>query len=185
MYKFIKIKCGRTGLISSWLLECNDIITLQEHNEKYMHNVIEDGIKDVFDVNKKHLNTHYGKAIKKVSDTNCETLVETSIRLENIILNSKINSIIKFGHILLRENGSYTIHSDEDEIIEELLLKNLIYPNYTLDDIRIMQWQGGVHYYAKIGNLDVYIDGKTKWNTHEMARKKAEEYFYKLNHINL
>jgi len=33
-----------------------------------------------------------------------------------------------------------------------------------------------VHYYAKIGLIDVVIDGEAKWNARWVAQKKAEQY---------
>lgn len=176
MYKFIKKKCGRTGKIDTWSLECTDIKTLHEHHTKIVSNVIEDGIVDVFSDNK-HLSTSYGTAIERFADLHQDSLFNASINLEKKILQGKMKAILNHGHILLRENGSYSVHSAEDEEVESMLSETLIYPHYTIDDIRVKQWQGGNHWYAHIGNLSVTMNGESKWNTQHYAREMAVEYF--------
>lgn len=47
---------------------------------------------------------------------------------------------------------------------------------YTKDDIKIMRWPNGYHWYAKIGQIDVVIDGEQKWNAKWEAQEKAEQY---------
>ena len=47
---------------------------------------------------------------------------------------------------------------------------------YTLDDIRVMRFPDGVHWYAKIGRIDVVIDGEQKWDLKFVAQQKAEQY---------
>ena len=180
MYKFVKKRCNRTGLVDNWLLECNTADVLEEHHTKIFSSIIEDGIKDVFTYEQevRHLKTHYGSAIDALSKIKEDSYFNTFIELEHKIVTSKLNALLKYGHILLRENGSYTIYSDDDEIIETMISNELAYPNYTLDDIRLKQWQGGNHWYAYIGNLHVTMNGKNKWNTQKYARQMAEEYYH-------
>jgi len=47
---------------------------------------------------------------------------------------------------------------------------------YTESDIKILKYANGVHWYAKIRNLDVVIDGEQKWNAKWVAQQKAKEY---------
>lgn len=182
MYKFVKIKCNKTGELHKWMLECNDATMLIEHHEKYMSTEIGKGIKDVFSVatEKTHVNTSYGSAITKYADITGKSLLESAIHIENVILNGKLKTIASHGHVLLRENGSYMVYTSSDEIIGTMLSENMLYPNYTLADIKVDRWFGGVHYYAKIGCLDVCINGNSKWNTPEYAYEMAVEYFNSL-----
>ena len=42
---------------------------------------------------------------------------------------------------------------------------------------RIFQWKGGgTHYYAKIGAIDVVVDGKQKWNTWKQAEQAVQRF---------
>lgn len=45
---------------------------------------------------------------------------------------------------------------------------------YTEKDIRIIVWREGTHYYAKVGNCDVVVEGEQKWETRDMALMKAK-----------
>lgn len=41
---------------------------------------------------------------------------------------------------------------------------------------RFIQWPGGTHYYAKIGDEDIVVDGKQKWDTKEEAEEAAKKF---------
>ena len=47
---------------------------------------------------------------------------------------------------------------------------------YTEDDIRFLKFSDGVHWYAKISNIDVVIDNEQKWNAKWIAKKKALQF---------
>lgn len=52
---------------------------------------------------------------------------------------------------------------------------------YTENDIRVIRFPDGVHWYAKISNIDVVIDGEQKWNAKWVAKKKAEQFLNEMN----
>ena len=62
----------------------------------------------------------------------------------------------------------------ELEIISE-------YEKYNEKDIKILRWAGGLHWYAKIGFMDVVIDGEAKWNSRWEAEEKAKEFLKEMN----
>ena len=39
-----------------------------------------------------------------------------------------------------------------------------------IDKPRFIQWRGKKHWYCKIGNMDVVVDGKQSWNTKDKAK---------------
>ena len=46
-----------------------------------------------------------------------------------------------------------------------------------MKDVRFIVWDSGVHYYAKIGKLDIVDkDGNRKWNTRAEAESAARWY---------
>jgi len=48
---------------------------------------------------------------------------------------------------------------------------------YTKKDIKVVKWPNGIHYYAKIGMVDVVDDyGNMKWLTAKEAEKCANKY---------
>lgn len=44
------------------------------------------------------------------------------------------------------------------------------------DNVRIIQWPDGKHFYAKIGQLDVELDGCSKWDTRVEAEQAAQKF---------
>jgi hypothetical protein len=44
------------------------------------------------------------------------------------------------------------------------------------EEIRIIKWPDGKHFYAKVGNADVVVDGKQKWDSKYAAQKAAERF---------
>lgn len=44
------------------------------------------------------------------------------------------------------------------------------------EEPRFIQWPGGEHWYAKIGDEDIVVDGKQKWDTKAEAEKAAMKY---------
>lgn len=53
--------------------------------------------------------------------------------------------------------------------------------SYSKEDIRIMKFPNGAHWYAKIKDKDVVIDGEQKWNAKWVAQKKAEQFLSEIN----
>jgi len=41
---------------------------------------------------------------------------------------------------------------------------------------RFIQWQGGKHWYVKIGNQDIEVDGQQKWNTKQAAEEAYKKW---------
>jgi len=85
--------------------------------------------------------------------------------LEDLILRGSvivINPINMVSYFTISTNGKYEIIS-EKEI-------------YTEKDIRLMRFPDGHHWYAKISNIDVVVDGNMKWNSRWVAKKNAKEY---------
>jgi len=180
-YKFVRLKCNHYNMEYPWILECKDIETLIEHTEKYMNTEIERGVKDWFKSQKGHLTTNYASAVEKMMIFTGNNFIKESTIMENKIFQGKLKMLLKFGTLYLRENGSYMVHSDSLIIIDKKVMDEMVWPEYTVDDIKISKWDGGSHYYAKIGRMDVTdADGNVKWNTHKEAKRHALVFFENL-----
>lgn len=67
----------------------------------------------------------------------------------------------------------------EYKIVETAESDKLLYPvlkKPTLEDVRLLTWDGGIHWYAKVNNLDVVWEGEQKWLTKDEAMKAAEKF---------
>lgn len=178
MYRFIKIQDKEiTSLIYDYMLFCDDLPMLLEHTEKYTLNHIKEGLQDCFQNKSHHANTIWRGNIETLAKIKETTVIEASVYLENKIYQGKLKAIASHGNILLRENGSYMLYSEgRYNILDDVTLENMIYPEGDYS-IRIIKWNGGSHFYAKVGKFDV-VDGfgNQKWNTRLMAEYHAEKF---------
>lgn len=179
MYKFVKIHNKRFDIEYDWALLCEDYKTLTDHTLMFFHGEIKKGISDLLNQRRtgQHLSTVWGHALQVKAELDQASCLIVSQDLERDVYNSKANMIGENGAILLRENCSYAPITEDCIITETIELKDMIYPNKNIDNIRLLQWDGGVHWYAKIGGMDV-VDkkGNQKWDTKETARQAAIEY---------
>ena len=51
--------------------------------------------------------------------------------------------------------------------------KELVFPNFKRDEIRIKKFPNGEHYYAYIDDMQVRDGDTLKWNTYEEAYNQA------------
>lgn len=106
--------------------------------------------------------------------------IEAASKLEEETLQNRLNMFERGKLIYLRDGLTYTTFINmEPEIEEECYKVEMEYPTptkYTKNDIRLIQWKDGSHWYAKIGREDVVMYGKQKWDTKEEASKMAEKY---------
>ena len=66
-------------------------------------------------------------------------------------------------------------------IPDGVTLEFILTKKYTKHDIRVKRWYDGAHWYAKVGFMDVVIDGEVKWNAKWVAQQKAEQFLEELN----
>lgn len=181
MYKFVKIKDHRTDLVYNWMLLVTSFEYVLAHDVKYMDSVVTEGLWDYFNIdNTTHYNTQWARNIKTIQDLKGGAVHNVSADLQSRVLDGKMKCLKSFGNVLIRENGSYMTLPSDYTILEEINTKELVYPEYSVDDIRIFTWNGGSHYYAKVGQLDVDIHGECKWNTPYYAQEMALEFFNNL-----
>lgn len=84
--------------------------------------------------------------------------------------------VISRGEILIinPQNGlsHFGFKKSEPHKIEIISTGN----SYTKEDIKIYRWPQGSHWYAKVAQLDVVINGEQKWNTKQMAEENAIKF---------
>ena len=100
-----------------------------------------------------------------------------AVKLDQTVTNVCLK-VEKYGTIYLNQNGGWMTMGNHFTIINRV--KQTFFPMWKKEDIKIIKWPGGVHFYAKIGTMDVVVDGKQKWDTHTEAQQHAEECFAQL-----
>lgn len=175
MYKFVKIHNTHYDIKHDFALLCEDYETLADHTMKFFHGEIKKGISDLIHQKEtgQHLSSHWAHALQVKFTVEGGNVLEISQDLEKDILQTKMEMIDRHGAIVLRENCSYAPLVDTDVIIDQIESEDILYPGKDESSIRIFQWDGGKHWYAKIGGMDVSDKGKAKWNTYNAAKQAA------------
>lgn len=118
--------------------------------------------------NMKDYNLMYG-AIMQAEKIN-GTIFE-GFRSLNIEMGVKeLNDIRRDGQTYINPVGGSTF---DIQYTQWCRRNELVFPNYTESDIRIKQFDGGNHYYAYIGDMQLRDGENIKWNTYEQAYNAA------------
>jgi hypothetical protein len=186
MYTFVKIKntYNNLNIVYKYVLEAHSVNDIIEHTKKYLYPQIEDGIQDSITGSRSHPSTMWRSATEQLARINEVSLMDSSIQLENCIIQGKVKNLLKFGKIYLSKNGSYFLPSKTMKIVATKKCETLDYPDnfFTKKDIKISKWPKGIHWYVRIGEADVREkDGTNKWLSYNRAMEVACSYLEVLN----
>lgn len=186
MYKFQKVQLNWKGITTDydWMLVLESIEQLIDYHEKTMAAQIPATWKNLDEVSehRAHINTSLGMMINFSSEAaeGKKSLIKLTSLIGGKIFEAKAKGILNTGKIYINKNGGYFPHSKDITVLEETFIEELIFPQYTLNDIYVKQWDGGTHWYAYVGGNPVEIDGENKWNTEEEAMRKAKTALFRL-----
>jgi len=114
-----------------------------------------------------------------------KNLMEDMKLLDDTFLSSYITIFNDRGTIYICKNTCIRPLRDEDivEVVRVVKSRNVTFPSntYTVEDISVTQWVRGRHWYARIGGIDVEIEGVRRWHTYRVAYDNAKEYLKQLN----
>lgn len=204
-YEFVRFKDKTTNEEShKWWFVAKDELQVRKHFEKYFKPSMQEGfdcvahdaIDSVFKYQgvMKHPTNDVARVLEhlaQVKGYDPRQILAVFDIGNNILFETLTNRIneIKNGKCIYVEDGVREFgYKDSDphfEIVERYFSDKLEYPDFkkpTLDDVRYIQWEGGIHWYAKIDKVDVVDElGNQKWNTKESAEKAAKwfiKYYY-------
>ena len=189
--KFQDIIDNRTGVKYNYMLVIDNIPDLEMYFEKAFQSKIRLAWDNLIETSKgkAHINNTLGRLIyhrlnsDKANGRN-KSILETTCNVLDQVLNGQADCIRKYGKIYVNKMGAYFPHSEDIEVIDEFMSdgKNIIFPSYTKDDIRITKWEGGKHYYAYVGDFWVYsANGDKKFDTEREAMQVASAFLWNLN----
>ncbi len=112
-----------------------------------------------------------------------KTIADDLRIIDDAFLKVPVEIFEQYGSFLAWQNMCTLCTTNGYKYLREIKKDILSFPeeNYTENDIKITQWTGGSHYYAKLGNKDVVVNGDVKWNTHRQAKSAAMKYLKKIN----
>lgn len=76
----------------------------------------------------------------------------------------ELKDIREYGAVYINPVGGSTFSVDYTQFCRR---KELIFPDFRKEDIRVKQFRGGSHWYAYIGDMQVRNGEELKWNTQE------------------
>lgn len=105
--------------------------------------------------------------------------------INDTFINPIIDNFFKYGILLFNKVGGYQMLTDNIRIhkiknVDTFDSSQLLIGIPTMDDVNIEKWPLGKHFYIKINNQTIEIDGKVKWNTFESAHDAAVNYINNL-----
>jgi hypothetical protein len=88
------------------------------------------------------------------------------------IISEKIKRMISCIPVYVNKNGGWMTFYNTNEILQ---LESVYWPDST-EEPRFLQWGCGKHWYAKIGDLDIEWQGKSKWDSLSEAKRCTAEW---------
>ena len=91
----------------------------------------------------------------------------------SMVAMNMLNSLQETGAIYINRVGGYHGYYKDSKENGFVRRKELVFPDFKKDEIRIKKFSNGEHYYAYIDDMQVRDGDTLKWNTYEEAYKQA------------
>lgn len=85
----------------------------------------------------------------------------------------ELRDIREYGCCYINSVGGSTFSLDYTQFYRR---KQLVFPNFRREDIRVERFKGGEHFYAYIGDMQVRDGDVLKWNSYDEAYNRAAEF---------
>ncbi len=192
-YHFVKVKAVHDpNHKGCWYFKPESKSDVEEHWNKYVAGEINDGVREYVDHLKAHAEgrfighytTQWGSLIETITAATERPSIVNIMKQETELYYNRMRDISQGREIYLSEGLTvFMLTEGYTEIVEHYYSDTLAFPTekYTIDDVRFIQWNGGKHWYAKIGKIDIVDNnGNQKWNTKSEAVQAAKEYLTRL-----
>lgn len=177
--KKVNIK-GANGIYYKNMILIDNMDDLQYYHEKIYNGNVKDAAKDICNkITKKtlgHVTNTLADACNQISSATGAGSLWTLSDISSKVIVSQIKLVARGKKIVINSVGGYFDLSEKD------IIEPINNTKYTTKDIKITQYTGGKHFYAKIAGIEVEDEyGDKKWNTYKYAESVAKEYINKLN----
>jgi len=173
MYHFVKFN-------NTWYFKPETLEDVIEHFKKFCGREFEQGFNDFKDntiikedyngekyiYSKNHSSSHWRNAVELTMRIKDQSWLEVACSLEDKTYKDRIKRFIDGKPMFFTDGLPYYPPIDWPEYNEEVWKDELEFPyEYNFENVRFIQWPGGRHWYAKLGNIDI-VDkyGYQKWN---------------------
>lgn len=139
-------------------------------NEGHPHEIlkklsVEERIKKMRNIHFKRLQC----AVMEAENGNC-SILDGFRRLNLEIGIGQMRALEQYGAIYMNRAGGYTFGLQYKQFCRR---KELVFPDFKEADIRVKRFNGGKHYYAYIGDMQIRNGGALKWDSFDEAYKMA------------
>lgn len=192
-YTFCKIRNKGSKEPATWYLLAEDADIVERHWKSYAASYMREGTKQFVNriENDRPITGHYtNKFAIAVSvyftSMKCSPF-DAFVHIENEALRGRNKLLLDGATFYLDKGMTCLVDNPTIEIIETIIKDTLVFPDeerLDMDDVKYIKWSGGIHWYAKVGKLDIVDEcNNQKWNTKEEAHKAAEWFIhnYKYN----
>jgi hypothetical protein len=171
-----------------WLFKPKTEEQIIEHWKKYAASTIKEGSKILANKLVKgysgHFRNDFERAVEVYQTAMGDDLVFSMLKVENEAMSNRLRAFREGRNIYLNHSIQVAmVDSRFVDIVDTVERDVLTFPDEdkpTIDDVKILVWDGGTHYYAKIGKLDIVDEkGNQKWNTKKEAEDAAKWYIEK------
>lgn len=185
MYHFVKFS-------NTWYLKPESVQDIIDHFNVICKREFEQGFNDFKDnvsikkdyngkkylYSKNHSSSVWRNAVELTMDLKGQNWIESACSLEKKTYEDRIKMFNKGRAIYLRDDLTYYCAVEQPKYEDEVYKEKLEYPyEYKFEDVRFIQWPGGKHWYAKIGNIDIVSEyGNQKWNDKYYAMEVAKKW---------
>lgn len=104
--------------------------------------------------------------------------ITATAEMRSNIIETQINMLLKGYTIYINEKGGwhFTDEKKQKDYTEFYRKKDMIFPSFTKDQLRIKQFPMGTHWYAYLGDMQLYNKDQMKWNTYKEAYDYAQQF---------
>lgn len=170
MPKISKVSNAKIGLDYGYLFDIQNYDDLQEWWENVQSSISQKDFSAA-------ISWQEGKAHKNslalLADLWGMDLVSALSRLQQQIGEGLDKTLRGRKRLFINSVGGYFGYSDDLNITNTRNIDVWALPTET---VRIIQWPGGNHFYAKIGSDDVVVAGKQKWDSRAEAETAGRKY---------
>jgi hypothetical protein len=180
-YKFVHIKSKYSDK-GGWWLEVTSLEQLFDYHEKTDRRwgvAVENWInskESTGGTGMEHLSP-LALAISLSAESKGHSIIDATLNFKRRMIENQIHWLKEEGVIYINCKGGYCFKDSKNSVIDQYVRrKELIFPNYTINDIRITRFPMGEHYYAHIGDLELKDGSNIKWNSYQEAKDFAMKY---------
>lgn len=170
MPRISRVTWPKMGLNYGWLFDIRNVDELFD----YLDNVRAPRARAEFAEALKYAQgIGHANMIATIAGMKGITILEAQTKFNSDVMKAMEKSLFKKGRIFVNGLGGHFVVHDDLKIKESREIDVWALPE---EKPRFIQWPGGTHWYAKIGDEDIVVDGTQKWDTLEQAAQAAEKF---------